>query len=323
MLLVVTEPKDPHLVFLEPKLRGRKLRSLVFNPRDFPSRATLSAQCGRSSGELALELSCPAGRCRLDEVRSIWYRRPEPVEAGPRVTDTAARTFATEEAKALVEDVWHLLDCKWVPGPRGAVREAGHKLRQLRLARAVGLSIPPTLVTNDPAAVLDFYRSHDGNVISKPVAGALRESLPGFVRYTQLASGRDITSVHAVRHAPAVFQAYVRKRVELRVTVVADRVFAAEIHSQATARTQVDWRQYDHRNTPYFVHALPADVAAACRELVRRLGLVFGALDLVLTPEGDYVFLEVNPNGQWGWIEELTGLPISDALCDVFEEAAA
>jgi glutathione synthase/RimK-type ligase-like ATP-grasp enzyme len=113
-----------------------------------------------------------------------------------------------------------------------------------------------------------------------------------------------------------LFQAYVPKRSELRVTVVGERVFAAEIGSQATHHTRHDWRRYDMAHTPHTPHALPEPVARAAVALVRALGLVYGAIDLVLTPDGDYVFLEINPNGQYLWIEHLTGLPITAAIAD-------
>jgi glutathione synthase/RimK-type ligase-like ATP-grasp enzyme len=113
-----------------------------------------------------------------------------------------------------------------------------------------------------------------------------------------------------------IFQQYVPKRVELRVTVVGRRVFAAEIDSQASRSTRHDWRHYDDPNVQYRIHTLPPEMARACVRLVEALGLSFGAIDLIQTPEGKYVFLEINPNGQWGWIEDLTGLPISDAIAD-------
>src|SRR5439155_14491583 len=90
-----------------------------------------------------------------------------------------------------------------------------------------------------------------------------------------------------------------------------------EIHSQATNHTRYDWRRYDFCKTPHRPHALPAEVQARCVRLVRRLGLCYGAIDMVLTPDGRYVFLEINPNGQYLWIEQETGLPISDAICDL------
>jgi glutathione synthase/RimK-type ligase-like ATP-grasp enzyme len=114
-----------------------------------------------------------------------------------------------------------------------------------------------------------------------------------------------------------IFQAYVPKRFELRVTVIGNQVFAAEIHSQLTNHTRYDWRRYDLSRTPHLRHELPPEIQDKCVRLVEQLELSYGAIDMVLTPEGRYVFLEINPNGQYLWIEEQTGLPISAALCDL------
>jgi glutathione synthase/RimK-type ligase-like ATP-grasp enzyme len=118
-----------------------------------------------------------------------------------------------------------------------------------------------------------------------------------------------------------IFQAYVPKRLELRITVVGRQVFAAEIHSQLSRRTEHDWRHYNIDQTPYRPHRLPDAVQAQCIRLVEHFGLCYGAIDLVLTPDDRYVFLEINPTGQWRWIEVMTGLPISDAVCDMLMSA--
>jgi glutathione synthase/RimK-type ligase-like ATP-grasp enzyme len=191
----------------------------------------------------------------------------------------------------------------------------------------MGFELPPTLFTNDPDEFLDLYRECNGRLVSKITSTlALRPRFGSeFSRFTEMVSTRDVANAHSVSLCPIVLQGYVAKRVEVRVTVVGQQVFAAEIHSQATHRTRVDWRRYDLGSTPHRVHALPADVAARCTALVADAGLTFGTIDLILTPDGRYVFLELNSAGEYGWIEDLTGLPISDAIADFLlgDQAAA
>ncbi len=126
----------------------------------------------------------------------------------------------------------------------------------------------------------------------------------------------------ALRSCPVIVQEQIPWRVELRVTVVGDQIFACEIHSQISNHARLDWRRYDTGATPHLVHELPGEIADRCVALTHRLGLRYGAVDLILTPDGRYVFLEINPNGQWLWIENLTGLPISQAVCDLLLEGA-
>jgi glutathione synthase/RimK-type ligase-like ATP-grasp enzyme len=205
------------------------------------------------------------------------------------------------------------------------VLRAEQKAWQLEVAAALGFDMPPTLITNSPEAFLAFYREHDGQIISKPIHNgivweATETQTAAPVRamaYTTLVTPRDVGYAAALRYCPTIVQAYVPKHLELRITVVGQQVFACEIHSQHTHHTRHDWRRYDLSHTPHRPHALPEPVRQLCLQLVARLGLCYGAIDMVLTPEGRYVFLEINPNGQFAWIEDLAGLPISEALCDL------
>ena len=218
----------------------------------------------------------------------------------------------------ILQDTWNALDIPWLPGPIHALRRADNKQLQLQLATRLGMEIPPTLITSDPDEFLEFYRQHGGHIIDKfpsTVMAATQRTGGTLMRFTQAVNTRDVGYARRLRHSPMLFQAQVPKRFELRITVVGDQVLAAEIHSQATRRTQLDWRHYDWGHTPYRVHRLPQAIRYACLELVASLGLRFGAIDMIVTPDGRYVFLEINPNGQWLWIQDETGLPIADALC--------
>jgi glutathione synthase/RimK-type ligase-like ATP-grasp enzyme len=117
-----------------------------------------------------------------------------------------------------------------------------------------------------------------------------------------------------VRHIPCLFQEYIPKAVELRVTIIGDEIFVAEIDSQSQAETAIDWRDY---SVPMRMKrgSLPDDIVSKCFALVRGFGLNFSALDFIVTPEGEYVFLESNPNGQFLFVEQwVPELKMVDAL---------
>jgi glutathione synthase/RimK-type ligase-like ATP-grasp enzyme len=122
------------------------------------------------------------------------------------------------------------------------------------------------------------------------------------------------------KYSPSLFQRLLEKTVDIRVTVIGKKVFAVAIDSQSTVETRIDWRRGDSTNLRHTVLELPPDIESKCLQLVSTLGLNFGAIDLVLAPNGDYYFLEINPNGQWAWIEQLTGLPLTEALVDLLAE---
>jgi hypothetical protein len=218
-----------------------------------------------------------------------------------------------------LEGVWETLDCHWLPAKPMIERAADNKLVQLASAAKLGFMLPDSLITNHPRAFLDFYLACDSHLVGKSLISCdvQRDGQPHVVVYTHPIRRRDTTNYQAVRHAPTIFQAYVPKKVEIRATVVGQRVFAAEIASQVSRSTRHDWRHYDDDRVSYRAHVLPPETERRCVRLVEDLGLCFGAIDLILTPVGEYAFLEVNPNGQWGFIEMLTGLPIGDAIVDL------
>jgi glutathione synthase/RimK-type ligase-like ATP-grasp enzyme len=242
--------------------------------------------------------------------------------AMPNVPSAEARQFAQEEEKAFLDGLLACLDGRWLSRPE-AIREAGHKLRQLRVAQGLGFSVPPTLVSQSPDEIRAFRASIGRPLAAKLIAkGPPRAPRPEeqYVVLTQRLEDAALADSAALSACATLYQAYVDKAFELRVTVVGEAVFACRIDSQASERTRIDWRNYDLDNTPHTAFALDPATERRCLELVRYFGLSFGAIDLIVTPEGEVVFLEINPNGQWGWIEELTGMPIAEAharfLCD-------
>ncbi len=133
-----------------------------------------------------------------------------------------------------------------------------------------------------------------------------------------LTSPIDVNTINqeGLRGCPCLFQKYVSKRFELRVHVIGDTVLSCQIDSQVNEKTKIDWRNYDLGNTPHRSHTLDPLIEKRCIDVVKKLGLVFGIIDIVVTPENEYVFLECNAQGHWLWIEELTSLPITQTLCD-------
>ena len=205
-----------------------------------------------------------------------------------------------------------------------SIRNAGHKILQLRVAQHLGFHIPPTLVSQSPREIREFRAAVGKPLAAKlvakgpPVAPTVEEQ---YVVFTQLLDDTDLDDEKTLAACVTMYQPYVAKKFELRVTVVGDEVFACRIDSQASEQTQIDWRRYDLDNTPHSTYLLDSDTRKKCLELVKYFGLAFGAIDLIVTPQDELVFLEINPNGQWGWIEELTGMPISEAVARYLCEA--
>lgn len=314
-VLIVSTKFDPHVDFLIPKLREKNIPFVRFNTEDFPTRASLTILF---EGVVDTEtLKVPPGiEISNSEITAIWYRRPAAFEF-PSQFSPAAHVFADRETRATIAGLWQLLDAIWVNHP-AKNRVAEIKLHQLKTAARLGLDIPRTLVTNDPEEARKFFTHCEGKIIIKTLSGGLVEEGPSSTAiFTNKVEQTDLDNITSIQYTPTLFQEYVPKEVELRVTVVGKKVFTAEIHSQALESTRDDWRRPGTLKLAHAVHQLPLDVEKRCKELIGFFGLNFGAIDMILTPDGRYVFLEINPNGQWAWIEDLTGMPISEAMADL------
>ncbi|MGW0801566.1 MvdC/MvdD family ATP grasp protein [Nonomuraea sp. NPDC002799] len=315
MLLILSEPGDETVRMVLPKLKARGADVLWWDPAEYPAAARLTARFGAAGTGLSLARGEEVAD--LSETTAVWVRRPGRPRAAGNVTATDLRDRVSELSEWFLEGFWDLLAARWLPARQPVLRRAHNKLVHLALAGELGFAVPQTVVTNDPTELAPAYERAGGRLIAKAMEHTLFQiDGASHTVYTTVVDRRALAGRSRIAHEPAILQPYVAKAVELRVTVVGRQVFAAEIASQDSPRTRDDWRHYDFTRARHSVHHLPDDVARRCVDLAAALGVSFGAIDLILTPDGEYVFLEINPNGQWGWIEDLTGLPISDAIAD-------
>jgi glutathione synthase/RimK-type ligase-like ATP-grasp enzyme len=320
VILIVTNRRDHTADFGVLEMQRRGVPYFRFNTEDFPhaARSTIRFDGTGNAGHLTTS----RGTVRFDDVQSVWFRRPVMPKPADRIVDPSARHFSCVESLAYMEGLWKVLDCFWVSRP-DRVRTAESKLLQLKVAHQLGFSIPRTLVTSDPDEARDFLAATN-KVVYKPLTqGRLEYEEGAMLVFTNVVRDLHASELERVKYAPCLFQEYVPKRFEVRVTVFGTKVFATEIHSQATEEAKDDWRRSPARALPHRAHTLPHKIEAKSVRLVETLGLAFGAIDMVLTPQGDYVFLEINPNGQWAWIEQQTGQPMSRSLVDLLTKGRA
>jgi len=320
-VLILTHGAD-HFVIerVAEALSERGVRSARFDTDRFPLEARLATRIGPDGDAHGLRAGSDQGETAGDEaeldlarVRAVWARKlwtprlPDTLE--PRVREGCLR-----ESRACLLGWLAALDgVRWV-NPLDAATRAENKPRQLRLARAAGLRVPRTLVTNDPAEVRAFA-GEVGEVVAKmltPLSISM-EKAEMFVHTTRLGPA-DLAALDGLRFAPMVFQELVPKALELRVACVGARTFTGAIDARHSAEGGVDWRLAKPGEARWTEHDLAAPVAAALRRLLDALGLVYGAADLIVTPAGEHVFLEMNPGGEWGMLERDLGLPIGAAI---------
>jgi glutathione synthase/RimK-type ligase-like ATP-grasp enzyme len=308
---------------MEPILDKRDIPWCRLHLGEFPIHVSAGYEIERNKVSGVLRIRGEA--INLTEIQSVWYRRTEKFRF-PAWLDDADRNLAQRESEAFIQGLWRMLSSAvWVSSP-DAIRGASSKAEQLLRAPKYGFCVPRTCVSNDPAFVREFvYQVGEKNeVIYKPHTPIFVDQPGGKkgVVYTTRLNQAALGRLDEIHLAPGIFQVYVRKSFELRVTVVGDSVFACAIDSQAMVETETDWRAHlwgDSRTfPPHSTFDLPQPVADSCRRFVKSYGLMFGAIDLIVDPDGEYYFLELNPNGQWVWVQQATGLPIGENLCQVF-----
>lgn len=317
MLLIITNKADYTADFLILELHRRGIGFVRFNTEDFPSEIGMSLEID-SAGNIDGYLLVYGKRTALSQIGSIWYRRPLPPSPIPVSSDPTAQDFITMESRYTLDTLWRILPCFWVSNP-DRIRSAEAKAYQLIVAAGLGLTIPQTLITTQPDEAACFYEAHSQAIIYKPQRYVqVNHAEDTHLIYTTVVDEEKVKYLDDVRFVPSLFQNYIPKSSELRVTVLGETVITAQIHSQEHDIARHDWRRAnstDLRHTPY---ELPADIARKCVALVKSLGLAFGAIDMILTPEGEHVFLEINPNGQWAWIEQTCPeLRIREALIEL------
>jgi glutathione synthase/RimK-type ligase-like ATP-grasp enzyme len=306
MILVVSYPGDEHTDRVVDLLHQAGHDTARLDLGDLPSRA--AAEFRYNGGPPVIRVRTADGNVDLGGCRVAWWRRIRPFGVDASVTSPEDRAFVASETTQAVYGALSGLNCDWVNQPH--LDEAAHrKPYQWSVAGQVGLSLPRTLVTNSPDRALEFVTSVG---VGRTVFKAFLASTAAW-RETRLVREDDLARIDSVRYAPVIFQEYV-EGVDLRITVVDDVMYAAEIDATRTTYP-VDMRMVVGEAMVRPVD-LPPDVSAALRRLMRRLGLVYGAIDMRRRPDGTYVFFEVNPAGQWLFVEERTGQPISRAVAD-------
>ena len=313
MILILSAEADVHARRVMEVLDEMGREHWLMDLSEFPVQSSLSLGYGMNGGRMRRFRDARERSCDLDAVRAVWWRRPQPFRLDPQVQEQQHQMFALTECREVFQGLWRTLDASWINDPM--LDDMAHrKTYQLELAESIGLSVPRTLVTNDPSDARAFIQEQGvGRTIYKPFTGT-----PAAWRETRLVGEDEVTKLDLVRLAPLIFQEYI-EGVDIRVTVVGDRIFPAEV-DVSQGDYPVDFRMNMDQAT-IGATELPRDVEQKLHTLMKRLGLVYGAVDFRRRADGEHVFLEINPAGQWLFVELQTGQPIARAVAERLAEA--
>lgn len=242
------------------------------------------------------------------EIKSIWIRRFLSPEFDNNLENI---DWMKKEFKAFIYNYINSFDLKIMSDPY-SIDRAENKSFQLLIAQKLGFNIPKTLISSNKFEIIKFINSSQGRYIIKPIYfNRLHDENGDYHIFTNIISESDLSKIETSFEFPSIYQEFIEKDYDIRVTVVGNDIFSAVVKSQQNDITKIDWRR---ERIKFEKYELPIELKNLCLEIVKSLGLNFGAIDLVKSIDGNYYFLEINPNGQWGWIEYDTDLQISDSI---------
>lgn len=313
--LIVTNRRDLTADYVVRELRRRGHPFVRLN-----TETIATGQVSINPKARSFRISLPGCRLHLEEVRAAYFRRPEEPSLPSAGIDPVDCRYAVGEWNGFLKSIYLYLGDKWFSHP-ASIMLAEDKPRQLLKAVEIGFNVPDGVITNDFEDIAPL--AERAGIIGKPLKSSLvSEEGPGSVVFTSAIKELREAERSAISVCPAIYQVEIQKDCDVRVTVVGNKAFAAAIHSQGTEVSRVDWRRGSNPDLVHQPIPLPPKVVEMCIHLVRALDLRFGAIDLIRDKEGEFWFLECNPNGQWAWIENRTALPITAAIVDELERIA-
>jgi glutathione synthase/RimK-type ligase-like ATP-grasp enzyme len=309
MLLILTSEKDLTADYLIVELINRHLPYFRLNVE---SLTTAEFTFSLTKANIRREVSVGSKTLDLDKVTAVWYRRA--IQPG-FITDLppAERVFVAGELRHLAMGLVLNPGVIWV-NPIDCVSVAEHKLYQLKIARQFGFQLPRTLVSRNVIELRNFCRENEAGTICKPIFhGMFVDEASSYSVYTRRVTAESIDE-GSVQSCPVLLQEEIARSADVRATFIGSQCFVAEIKGEASL---VDWRD-PALSVSYSESTLSDTAQAMCRAMLEKLGLRYGAFDFVRSPDGELVFLEVNPTGEWTWLEERLGFPMRDAFIQLF-----
>jgi hypothetical protein len=317
MLLILTNSEDVTADYLVSVLSQHEIAFLRFDTDTMLHRLTFSFD-----GHTPL-IRVGGVAYRPQDFSNVWYRRPERLKH-PRFEGSPEGGFVLEEWSEALEGFFAQIEKpKWMNHPSCNVA-ASHKVEQLVRARALGLPVPDTLVTQEPDQLRAFYEKHGGQVIVKPMANGYVERPKGeqdSLIYTNRVPAGHLADLDDLPACPTLFQEEIAKVADVRITMVDHDTHAVELIARESDGSQrCDIRRNNMEDVSYRVVNLPEDVEQRIRALAAHYGLRFAAIDMAVTRNGEWVFFEINPNGQWAWLDLAGNTSIAASFVNAFHE---
>jgi len=318
-VLIVTHSNDnPCIDTVSEALKKRGAEAVRFNSDLYPVQLRMS--CAYVNNAWDMHFETPDGqRHNITEMEAVWYRR---LRLGNGLGEQLDEKFLQPSIEETRRTFFGMMAShgNFQMDQITRLRYNEIKQQQLRVAAELGILVPKTLFTNDPDQVRPFLKEcgERGMITKMQASFAIYEQGKENVVFTNVVTEDDLDGIENLTLCPMTFQEKLPKQRELRVTIVGDKIFTAEIDSQKSELATNDWRRDGYRMiNDWQPHDLPKDLEAKLLKLMDFYGMNYGAIDLILTDDNEYYFLEVNPAGEFFWVDRLMDYKISEAMADV------
>ncbi len=318
-VLIVTFSQDNESISLVTQaIEAKGGNAFRFDTDRFPTEVLLDI--GQGNDECVI-ISDGDQQLNLNDVSAVWYRRARYGKKIPDTMEQQHREASIKETRVTIRGMLASVQGFHFDNIFD-VERANNKQLQLQVAREVGLTTPRTLSTNNPEAVKQFAdKCKAQGIIAKMLSSFAIYGEQGEeqVVFTNPVTDEDLANLEGLRFCPTTFQEKIPKALELRTTIVGQQIFTAAVDSQSLKQSTYDWRKEGAALVKSWQpYDLPKEVESKLLQLMAYFHLNYGAIDIIVTPDGRYVFLEINPVGEFFWMELYSPyFPISQAIAEM------
>ncbi|WP_306352682.1 MvdC/MvdD family ATP grasp protein [Flavobacterium sp. '19STA2R22 D10 B1'] len=322
-VLIITHSQDNECINTVSKyLEEYGAEAIRFNVDKYPLEYSLSSNY--ENGQWQVFLDYEGKRTSIHDIESLWYRRSHNLASGlNEILEGEFLSSVHGELRATLFGMFESMDCFQI-GKFSQYRRLDSKEEQMKIASTIGLMVPETCITNSPEEAKRFVKAHPKGAIAKMQSSfsILREGVDHVV-FTNVITEDNFDQIDSLQYCPMQFQEKLEKAKELRITVVGDAIFSFAVDSQKIDNAQIDWRreglQLLNQWEPY---ELPEDVSSKILEMMDIYQINYGAIDIIVTPEGDHYFLEINSAGEFFWLDFAVEGEISRQIAKVLTNNA-
>jgi glutathione synthase/RimK-type ligase-like ATP-grasp enzyme len=315
-VLIISNKSDLTSDFVVKRLKEKNIDFYRFNTDELTK--SVSCTLDLESNSFYLFDLKTSEKINLQDISSVYFRRPELPKNESVDINKGELDLLQNEIIYTLEGIYKLLRNAYWVSPIFAIREAENKIYQLELAKQLDFKIPKSIISNRLNDLVNFYEKNSCNCIIKPIkSGLIEEDKKSKVIFTSLLRNKP-ESWEQINSCPNFFQSNIQKKGDVRVTMVGKKAFSTFIHSQENEKTKTDWR----KSEKFLKHSrieITTELTNKCVQLLKSLNLKFGAIDFIVDENEEFTFLEINPNGQWAWIEKITGYNISSEITNLLQ----